>query len=136
MGKLKQREIEAMKKIVMMMGLLVAGAVPAKATSFALSQEYQKSREGMVQRAGRFSVKRPLAKAVQLHADVVFVPKAGDPTDYRLSAKLGVAMPLWTQALAISVAVSDEYNNSRGAWRNEAQGLASLSLRFASFSGR
>lgn len=125
-----------MKKIVMMMGLLIAGAWNAQAASFALSQEYQKSREGMVQRAGRFSVKRPLAKAAQLHADVVFVPQPGDPADYRISAKLGLVMPLWTEALAVSVAVSDEYNNSRGAWRNEAQGLASLSLRFGSFSGR
>lgn len=112
-------------KMMLVLGfLIVAAALPVRAASSASSREL------------RFSLNRPLAGAVQIHADVVYVPKPGDPADYRLSAKLGVVMPLRTEALAMSVAFSDEYNNSRGAWRNEAKGLASLSLRFGSFGGR
>lgn len=149
-GTLNPGEARKMKRLVLGLGLLLAATPRAGAEQASLSshynellrldrrrpgpganlswgQEYQKLRGGAVKRAGRLSLQSPYARA-----EVVYVPKSGDPGNYRLIAELGVEAPIIRNSLGFKVSWTDKYDSRPGRFDvgDETQWLASLSLRF------
>ncbi len=106
---------------------------PAMSRAYAarFSRELRKLPNGRRLPAGRMSLKGPAFSALLLRADAVFVPKGGDPENYRLATELRAETAL-SRSVSLKIGWSEEHDSSfKPAPRlSETRWSAAMCLRF------
>ena len=104
--------------------------------SVALTQEYEKFKGGIIERAGRVSFRDvcqiPVSQVAVVRTDFFYVPKMNEMGDYHLFVDVSLQTMIWKDKLGLKLSWIDEYDNrpKPGVKPNDALWLTSLTLSF------
>lgn len=102
--------------------------------SAALVHQYERFKGGIVERAGRISLRAlsrlPVSQVAELGADVYYAPSLDADGDYHLFAELSLQTRFWRDNLGIKVSWLEEYDSrpKPGVKPNDTLWLTSLTV--------